>query len=58
MLMSSLPNIEAVRAIHRQPQTQAALNDQLTALREAAQRLGLYDAADFIRDVLERSQCR
>ncbi len=50
----TLPAMEAIRQIPRQRQTQASLNSQLRSLREAAQRLGLYDAADFLRDTLER----
>jgi len=46
--VSFLPNEEAARAIPRQPQTQASLDDQLKTLRIAANRLGLYDAADFL----------
>ncbi len=41
--------------VPRQSPSQASLNDQLIALQFAAQRLGLYDAADFLRDsVLKR----
>jgi hypothetical protein len=38
--ISKLPRIE---------QTQAALNDQLFDLSYVADRLGLYDAADYLR---------
>lgn len=37
-----------------QPQSQAALNDQLRTLAFAANRLGLYDAADFLNRVLDK----
>ena len=42
--------------IPQQPQVQYSLTAQLSELRFAANRLGLYDAADFIRDRLEQSQ--
>jgi len=45
----SLPAIEAIKLIPQQPQTQVALDDQLRALQLAATRLGLYDAADYLR---------
>lgn len=35
-------------AVTRLPQTQVSLNEQLMALRVAANRLGLYDAADWL----------
>ena len=35
-------------------QSQASLSDQLRELRQLADAAGLYDAADFIRDVVER----
>ena len=53
-MSDALPNIEAIKAIPRQPQTQVALDDQLRALREAANRLSLYDAADYLQRELER----
>jgi len=39
---------EAIKGVQQQPQAQSALNNQLSALRLAAKRLGLYDADDFI----------
>ena len=54
LVEESLPAIDVVHQIPRQPQSQAALNSQLKSLQEAAQRLGLYDAADFIRITLDR----
>jgi hypothetical protein len=41
--------LDVAKQIPQMPQTQMALNDQLEILRIAANRLGLYDAADFIR---------
>lgn len=43
------PALKAANEIPQQRQTQMALNDQLRILRVAANKLGLYDAADFIR---------
>lgn len=48
-------NLKAVlAAIPQQPQRQDGTNDQLRELRAFAVRLGLYDADDFLRAVLER----
>lgn len=41
-----------IRSIPRFDQSQAALNDQLALLKAAANRLGLYDAADYLGNVL------
>jgi len=41
--------LNAAKQIPQVPQTQMALNDQLKILRIAANKLGLYDAADFIK---------
>ena len=41
--------LEVAKQISQVSQTQMALNDQLKILRVAANKLGLYDAADFIR---------
>ena len=41
--------LDVARQIPQVPQTQRALNDQLKILRIAANKLGLYDAADFIK---------
>jgi hypothetical protein len=38
----------AAAQIAQQPQAQYSLHEQLTILRVAANRLGLYDAADFV----------
>lgn len=43
---------EVIRLIPVVPQTQAALNDQLHDLAFVAQMLGLYDAADYLKDKL------
>ena len=50
-----LPVYEArldLPVIPRRLQTQRALNDQLRDLQEIANRLGLYDAADLVQDLL------
>ena len=41
-------------AIEKFSQTQRSLEEQLRDLREVANRLGLYDAADYLRLTLER----
>lgn len=41
--------LDIAKQIPQVPQTQMALNNQLKILRIAANRLGLYDAADFIK---------
>jgi hypothetical protein len=38
-----------LKAVPSFPQTQAALNDQLSDLALVADKLGLYDAADYLR---------
>jgi hypothetical protein len=50
-------NLKSVLAtIPQQFQRQDATNDQLRDLYSFANRLGLYDAADLIRSMLERNQ--
>lgn len=39
---------DAILAIPQQPQNQASLREQLFLLLAAANRLGLYDAADYL----------
>ena len=39
---------EAIKCIPKQHQSQQSLNDQLRALVSVANRLGLYDAADYL----------
>ena len=46
-IMASLPQL---------PQRQDSTNDQLRDLRAIANRLGMYDAADIIRGLLERTE--
>lgn len=49
-------NLKTVLAtIPQQPQRQDGTTDQLRDLRAFANRLGLYDAADFLRVVVERT---
>ena len=40
--------------IEPQPQAQQSLTDQLQELIPVADRLGLYDAADYLRKAVER----
>jgi hypothetical protein len=40
--------------IPQQPQYLGSLEDQLLRLREAANRLGLYDAADVLKTILQQ----
>lgn len=54
MLTQTLRNI--LRAIPQQAQRQDNASDQLRDLREFANRLGMYDAADLIRNIVERSE--
>jgi hypothetical protein len=44
---------KVIAAIPQQPQRQYATDDQLRVLQAAANKLGLYDAADVIRNLLE-----
>lgn len=44
---------EELKQIPKKEQTQAALNDQLQALQAVANRLGFYDAADFLANTLK-----
>jgi hypothetical protein len=46
--------IKLVAETEQQPQTQEPLDDQLRKLYFLANRYGLYDAADFVRNVLEK----
>jgi len=49
-------NLKALlEQIPHQPQRQDSTNAQLRDLHTFANRLGLYDAADIIRSILERS---
>lgn len=43
-----------IMEIPPQPQSQSALNDLLRTLAFAANRLGLFDAADFLNRVLDK----
>lgn len=46
--------LKVVAEIPKQAQRQYATDDQLRVLREAAVRLGLYDAADFVENWLNK----
>lgn len=46
---------EVLKQTPRQPQRQDSTNDQLRDLRDFANKLGMYDAADVIRNLLERT---
>jgi len=43
------PVVETIKKIKQQPQVQYDLTRQLRELRLAANKLGLYDAADYLR---------
>lgn len=43
---------EAMKAVPKQHQSQQSLNDQLRVLIDVANRLGLYDAADYLKRVV------
>jgi hypothetical protein len=45
-----------VRNFPQQPQRQDSTDDQLRDLRVIANRLGMYDAADVIRTLLEKGK--
>ena len=45
---------EDLKAVPQFGQTQRALDEQLRDLATLANRFGLYDASDFIRNTLER----
>lgn len=53
-----LPALEVINAIPLQPQTQVALHAQLISLWEAANRLGLHDAADYLRRIINNTEAR
>ena len=40
--------VDTIKSIPQQPQVQYDLEQQLRELRQAANKLGLYDAADFL----------
>jgi hypothetical protein len=45
----TLTNARAViKTLPQQPQAQYSLDEQLAELRDAANKLGLYDAADYL----------
>lgn len=46
----------AINSLEQVPQAQYSLDDQLTLLRIAAVKLGLYDAADHLTRVLNDSR--
>ena len=55
--MSNPHNLELInKQLAQQPQRQDSLASQLYDLRVAANRLGLYDAAEFITKVLEEER--
>jgi hypothetical protein len=53
MLRENLKKV--LDTIPQQPQRQDGTNEQLRDLRDFAARLGLYDASDYLRVVLDRS---
>ena len=53
------PNLRKIfDTIPQQPQRQDGTDSQLSELRDFAVRLGLYDAADLLRTILERNKAR
>lgn len=54
MDMNDVVDIEVIHSIPRQRQVQCSADEQLAALYIVADRLGLYDAADIVRALLER----
>lgn len=46
--------VETIKEIPQQPQVQYDLKRQLSELRIAANKLGLYDAADFLRSFIDK----
>jgi hypothetical protein len=44
---------QELKKIQQCPQAQDSLQDQLLRLRIIANRFGLYDAADYLRDVVK-----
>jgi len=47
---------DAAKALHQRPQSQASTVDQLAELIPWANRLGLYDAADFLQTLCKASK--
>lgn len=45
---------QAINTLEQVPQAQYSLEEQLQVLRVAANKLGLYDAADFLERYIER----
>jgi hypothetical protein len=45
---------EAMKAVPKQHQSQQSLNDQLRALVGVANHLGLYDAADYLKEKVNK----
>ena len=45
---------EAMKTVPRQHQSQQSLNDQLSALVGVANKLGLYDAADYLKKIAHK----
>lgn len=53
------PELQKVlKELPKQNQRQDSTNDQLADLRDFANKLGMYDAADIIRNLLEYSGWR
>ena len=45
--------LEVIAEIPQQPQVQYSLEEQLRELKFVANKLGLYDAADYLREVIK-----
>lgn len=49
MIQDLQSRVGALEGLHQQPQTQESLSNQIQRLVQIANRLGMYDAADFIK---------
>ena len=49
-----MTNDEILQQVPRFPQTQESLTDQLRLMRLVANKLGCYDAADYLRDRIDK----
>jgi hypothetical protein len=48
MIQDLKSRVEALEGLRQQPQYQGSLSDQMKRLIQIANRLGMYDAADYI----------
>ena len=52
----SLDHAVYLKNVNRMNQTQSSLHDQLMVLQDVANKLGMYDASDYLRNVNEQTQ--